>query len=76
MHPLELYYRRQAGGGSETVIGPIYSTAPYLQRGHGIGNFFGQSISLVSAHSLERGRSSRTRDFTYRRRHFIRHCGK
>ena len=41
MHPLELYYRKQArgGGGSDHGIGPIYSTPPYLQRGHGIGDF-------------------------------------
>jgi len=45
MHPLELYYRRQVGGGSETGIGPIYSTPPYLQRGHGIGYFFAISFA-------------------------------
>ena len=39
MHQLVLYYRRQAGGRSETGIGPIYSTPPYLQRWHGIGDF-------------------------------------
>ena len=39
-HPLKLYYRKQAGGGgSEHGIGPIYSIPPYLQRGHGIGDF-------------------------------------
>ena len=42
MRRLEVYYLRQAGGGSynNTGIGPIYSTPPYLQRGHGIGNVF------------------------------------
>ena len=47
MHPLVLYYRRQAGGGSETVIGPVYSTPSYLQRGHGIGDFFGSLFRWV-----------------------------
>jgi hypothetical protein len=41
MHLLELYYRKQAGGGgvSDQGIGPIYSTPLYLQRGHRIGDF-------------------------------------
>ena len=50
MHPLKLYYRKQAGGGgggSEHGIGPIYSTPPYLPRGHGIGDFFGSLFRWV-----------------------------
>jgi len=47
MHPLELYYRRQAGGGSGTDIGAVYSTLPYLQRGQGIGDFFGSLFHWV-----------------------------
>jgi len=47
MHRLELYYLRQAGGGSGTDIGPIYSSHPYLQRGHGIGDFFGSQFRWV-----------------------------
>ena len=48
MHPLELYYRKQAGGGvSDHGIGPIYSTPPYLQRVHGIGDFFGSRLRWV-----------------------------
>jgi len=40
MHPLEVYYLKQAGRGQyDTGIGHIYTTPPYLQRGHGIGNF-------------------------------------
>jgi len=39
MYQLNLYYRKQAGGGgSAHDIGPIYSTHPYFQRGHGIGD--------------------------------------
>jgi len=45
MHPLEVYYLTQAGRGSE--IGPIYSTPPFVQRGHGIGNFFGTLFRSV-----------------------------
>jgi len=37
MDSLVLYYRRQAGRGRED-IGPIYSTAPFVQRGHGLGS--------------------------------------
>jgi hypothetical protein len=41
MHPLEVHYLKQAGRGQyHTAIGPIYTTPPYLQRGHGLGNFF------------------------------------
>jgi hypothetical protein len=36
MDPLVLYYSRQAGRGRE-YIGSIYSTAPFVQRGHGLG---------------------------------------
>jgi len=37
MDPLVQYYRRQAGRGCED-IGSIYSTPPFVQRGHGLGN--------------------------------------
>ena len=49
MHPLEVYYLRQAGSGSynKTGIGPIYSIPPYLQRGHGIGNVFGSLFRWI-----------------------------
>ena len=41
MHPLEVYYLHEAGRGITTPgIGPVYSAPLYLQRGHGIGNFF------------------------------------
>ena len=36
------YYLNQAGrgrGGGHNGIGPIYSTPPFVQRGHGIGSF-------------------------------------
>ena len=39
MHPLTRYYIHQAVGGG--VIGPIYSIPPYIQRGHGIGDYLG-----------------------------------
>ena len=50
MHPLEVYYLRQAVRGSEqndTWIGPIYSIPPFLQRGHGIGNVFGSLFRWI-----------------------------
>ena len=50
MHPLEVYYLRQAGrAGSDydTGIGPIYSTPLYMQPGHGIGNLFGNLFRWV-----------------------------
>ena len=37
MDPLVQYYRRQAGHGRED-IGSIYSTPPFVQRRHGLGN--------------------------------------
>ena len=37
MHPLTRYYIHQAGGGGE--IGPIYSLPPFIQSGHGIGDY-------------------------------------
>ena len=47
MHTLEVYYLKQAGRGQyDTGIGPICTTTPYLQRGHGIGNFVWQFILL------------------------------
>jgi len=39
MHPLTRYYIHQVGGGGG--IGPIYSLPPFIQRGHGIGDYFG-----------------------------------
>jgi len=40
MDPLVLYYRRQAGCGRED-IGSMYSTPPFVQRGHGLGSVLG-----------------------------------
>jgi hypothetical protein len=37
MDPLIQYYKRQAGDGRED-IGPIYSSPPFVQRGHGLGS--------------------------------------
>ena len=49
MHPLEVYYLNQAGRGLTTPgIGPVYSASLYLQRDHGIGNFFGSLFRWVS----------------------------
>ena len=43
MHPLEVYYLRQTGRGQyDAGIGHIFSTPPIVQRGNGIGNFFGR----------------------------------
>jgi len=49
MHPLETYYRNQAGRGLSSAlgIGPIYSAPLYLQRGHGICSFFGTLFRFV-----------------------------
>jgi len=49
MHPLETYYLNQSGRGlpSGPGIGPIYSAAIYLQRGHGIGNILGTLYRFV-----------------------------
>ena len=33
------YYLHQAGRGSHSGIGPIYSVPPIVQRGHLIGRF-------------------------------------
>jgi hypothetical protein len=37
MDPLVQYYSLQAGRGRKD-IGPIYSTQPFIQRGHGLGS--------------------------------------
>jgi len=48
MHPLEVYYLNQVGRGLTTLgIGPVYPAPLYLQRGHGIGNFFGSLLRWV-----------------------------
>jgi len=49
MQPLETYYLKEAcrGLSSAPGIGPIYSAPLYLQRGHGIGNFFGILFRFV-----------------------------
>ena len=48
MHPFEVYYVNQAGGGLTTPgNGPVYSGPLYLQRGQGMGNFFGNLFRWV-----------------------------
>ena len=37
MDPLVQYYRRQAGRGREDIVS-IYSTPPFIQRRHGLGD--------------------------------------
>ena len=68
MHPLEVYYLNQAGRGLTTApgIGPVYSAPLYLQRGHGIGNFFLQPLPLGPPTAVEPGQSSGSRDVAYR----------
>jgi hypothetical protein len=34
MNRLVRYYLRPAGRGSDSVVGPIYSVPPFVQRGH------------------------------------------
>jgi len=45
MDPLVRYYLQQAGRGKHEGIGPIYATEPFLQRGYGIGSFFGRAMA-------------------------------
>jgi len=40
MHPLVVYYLNKEGRGLTPGIAPVSSAPLYLQRGHGIGNFF------------------------------------
>jgi len=49
MHPLETYYLNRAVRVlyPTTVIGSIYSTPLYLQRGHGIGKSLGNLLRFV-----------------------------
>ena len=52
MDPLVSYYLQQAGrgsyrGGGYSGIGPVYSTAPFVQRGHGIGSFLSGLFRFV-----------------------------
>ncbi len=37
--PLVRYYLHQAGRGSHSGIGPIYSVLPFVQRGYGTSSF-------------------------------------
>ena len=47
-HPIEVYYLKQAGRGLITPgIGPVYSAPFYVQRGHGMCNFFGSVFRWV-----------------------------
>ena len=45
--PLLQYYLNQAGRGSHSGLGPIYSVPPFMQRGHGIGSFLSGLFWLV-----------------------------
>src|SRR5215468_6659971 len=52
MNPLVAYYLHQAGrglnrGGGYSSIGPVYATAPFVQRGHGIGSFLSGVFRFV-----------------------------
>jgi len=47
MHPLTRYYIHQAGGAGGSGVGPIYSLPPYVQRGHGIGDYLGPLFRAI-----------------------------
>jgi hypothetical protein len=49
MKPLVSYYMQQAGRGRSGYggIGPIYTSTPFVQRGHGIGSFLGGLFRYV-----------------------------
>jgi hypothetical protein len=50
MSPLYAYYLNQAGRGGRGGyggIGPIYTSTPFVQRGHGIGSFLGKLFRYV-----------------------------
>ena len=49
MHSLEIYHLNQVGRGltPSEGIGPAYASPLYLQRGHGIGIFFGSLFRWV-----------------------------
>ena len=51
MHPLTKYYIHQAGGGGG--IGPIYSLPPFIQSGHGIGDYLGPLFRFLNLCSSE-----------------------
>ena len=41
------YHLHQAGCGSHSGLGPIYSVPHFLQRGHGLGTFLSGLFRLV-----------------------------
>src|SRR5215510_2446592 len=50
MNPFVSYYLNQAGrghSGGYNGIGPVYSTTPLVQRGHGIGSFLSGLFRFV-----------------------------
>lgn len=49
MKPLVSYYLHQAGRGRGGYggIGPIYTSTPFVQKGHGIGDLFGSLFRYI-----------------------------
>ena len=45
--PIVRYCLHQAGRGSNSGTGPIYSVPPFVQRGHGIGSFLSDLFRLI-----------------------------
>ena len=46
MDPLVWCYIHQADRSNHDDMGPIYTSPPLLQRGYGIGRFFGRAITI------------------------------
>jgi len=60
IHPLTRYYIHQAGGGGRSSggVSPNYSLPPYIQRGHGIGDYIGPLFRAIKSLFFSDARSA------------------